>query len=94
MATPDASTVALTAATGAILGVGTAFAATDVGSDLIIAGVRYRIITFTDATHVAVGTVAEWYMTRRNLKVLWKPSALGIFRCDKAMGRGNYSLQL
>ena len=110
--TPDAATVALTAATGAIVGVGTAFAATDVGSDLIIAGVRYRIITFTDATHVAVGTVsigaiaatAEWYMTRRNLshstqarntiQVLWKPSALGIFRSEKAMGAGNYSLQL
>ena len=110
--TPDTATVALTAVGGVVAGVGTAFAAADVGSDIMIAGSRFRIATFTSATAITVSAVAsaniaataEWYLTRRNLnhstqarntiQVLWKPSALGIFRCDKALGSGEYSLQL
>ena len=73
--TPDAANEALTAVGGVVAGVGTNFAASDVGSDIMIAGSRFRIATWTSATAISVSAVAsaniaataEWYLTRRNL---------------------------
>ena len=70
----DHYTVALTAATGAVLGVDTAFAATDVGNTIVIAGTKYTVLAWTDALNItvsanvgAVVATANWYMIRRNL---------------------------
>jgi len=49
--TPDTAAVALTATGGAVVGTnGALFAATDIGSDLVINGQRFQIETVGDAT--------------------------------------------
>ena len=74
--TPDTANVALAAATGIVTGTtGTLFAATDVGSDIVIEGQRFQLKEFTDATHVIVkekpiadiAAKVDWYLCRRNL---------------------------
>lgn len=73
--TPAASTVAMTFANATVTGIGTVFTASDVGSDIVIAGQRFQIATFTDATHVVlkekpvadIAATADWYLCRRNL---------------------------
>ena len=117
---PDAANVELKAGdlgAGLFTCVGTAFTASDVGSDIVIGGLRFQIIAFTAVALPGVSTInisgtataaiaptANWYLTRRNLQystqarntvqVLWKPSALGIFRYDQPLGHGAYRLQL
>lgn len=56
--TTGAGTVSTTASSANVVGVGTSFAATDVGKGIQIGGVNYTIATFTDTTHITINPVA------------------------------------
>jgi len=71
-----AATVAITGGNNVVaaVGVNTAFTAADVGSDLVVGGVRYTVLSVTDVLNLvlsavpqtAVAATIDWYMVRRN----------------------------
>jgi len=70
------ATVAVAATSDALTGVGTNFTAGDVGNSIVIAGIRFTIKAFTNATSVTlnnpigaaqIAATTNWYMIRRNL---------------------------
>jgi hypothetical protein len=70
-----AATVAVANNTGILTGVGTAFSGDDVGSTMMIDGVRYTVNAFVDATHLVVepqpaqpiDADSNWYCIHREL---------------------------
>lgn len=105
-----ASTVALTAANGAIVGVNTTFTADLVVGDNIYVSGRYcRVLTITDDLNIVVeapvgggdvGATAEWYRVRRrnsrrvNSFEIINKPPLSFFDVEDWMPMGTYELEL
>ena len=78
------------------------------GRRFMVLGVAAAVVnvgvTFAAATNNLFAATSDWYLIRRNtrlasqarnyVQILWRPSALGIFRSPQLLGPGKYKLTL